>query len=76
MGAALGFVTSKAVSVGLDYALERLSLSSAVNFKSRKLDPDRIVRKGEYRTMDFSSYAQIKARHLIEATYAPTQKTS
>lgn len=74
MGAALGFVTSKAVSVGLDYALERLSLSSAVNFKSRKLDPDRIVRRGEYRTMDFSSYAQIKARHLIEATYAPTQK--
>lgn len=74
MGAALGFVTSKAVSVGLDYALERLSLSAAVNFKSRKLDPEKIVKKGEYKNLDLFHYAKAKARDLAHAVSAPTQK--
>ncbi|WLI41174.1 RHS repeat-associated core domain-containing protein [Pseudomonas hefeiensis] len=74
LGAALGFATSKAVSIGLDYALERLSLSAAVNFKSRKLDPEKIVRKGEYKNMDFSHYAKAKARDLAHAVSAPSQK--
>ncbi|MEN2393438.1 RHS repeat-associated core domain-containing protein [Pseudomonas halotolerans] len=74
LGAALGFATSKAVSIGLDYALERLSLSAAVNFKSRKLDPEKIVRKGEYKNLDLFHYAKAKARDLTHAVSAPTQK--
>lgn len=74
VGAALGFATGKAVSIGLDYALERLSLSAAVNFKSRKLDPDKIVKKGEYKNLDLFHYAKAKAKDLSHAVSAPTQK--
>ncbi len=74
LGAALGFTTSKGVSIGLDYALERLSLSAAVNFKTRKLDPSRIVKRGEYRHLNLDEYAKAKGQDLLHAVTAPTTR--
>ncbi|WP_434608947.1 RHS repeat-associated core domain-containing protein [Pseudomonas sp. R1-7] len=74
MGVTLGFVTTKALSIGLDYALERLSLSASVNFKSRKLDPERIVRRGEYKQLNFGPYVAAKGRDLFQAVSAPTTR--
>nr|BFE94623.1 hypothetical protein GCM10020185_51590 [Pseudomonas brassicacearum subsp. brassicacearum] len=73
-GAALGFTTSKGVSIGLDYALERLSLSAAVNFKTRKLDPNRIVKRGEYKHLNLDEYAKAKGQDLLHAVTAPTTR--
>ncbi|MGE1175970.1 RHS repeat-associated core domain-containing protein [Pseudomonas sp. BW7P1] len=64
VGASLGVVTKKAVSMGLDYALERTSLGASVKFKSGKLDPKRIINKGDYKAMNYGSYAYNKFKGI------------
>ncbi|WP_409318345.1 RHS repeat-associated core domain-containing protein [Pseudomonas sp. KCJK9016] len=64
VGATLGVVTKKAVSIGLDFALERTSLSASVKFKSGKLDPKRIINKGDYKAMNYASYAYNKFKGI------------
>ncbi|MCX2544685.1 RHS repeat-associated core domain-containing protein [Pseudomonas sp. COW5] len=64
VGATLGVVTKKAVSMGLDFALERTSLSASVKFKSGKLDPNRIINKGDYKAMNYGSYAYNKFKGI------------
>jgi insecticidal toxin complex protein TccC len=64
VGIFLGFVAKKAVSLGVDFASERSSLGASVKFKASKLDPNRIVTKGEYKTMNYGSYAINKFRGI------------
>ncbi|QAY89520.1 RHS repeat domain-containing protein [Pseudomonas sp. ACM7] len=64
VGIFLGFVAKKAVSMGVDFASERLSLGASVKFKASKLDPNRIVAKGEYKAMNYGSYAINKFRGM------------
>ncbi|MDI3271259.1 RHS repeat-associated core domain-containing protein [Pseudomonas sp. AL03] len=73
-GAALGIVTKKAVSLGLDFALERSGLSASVKFKAGKLDPQRIVAKGEYKTGSYNSYITNKFKGIVNGVIALNQK--
>jgi insecticidal toxin complex protein TccC len=74
LGAIIGFTVTKAVSIGLDYALENAGIGASVKFKSKKLDPIRIVKKGEYHVMDSLEYVRKKGADLINATASPTKK--
>jgi insecticidal toxin complex protein TccC len=74
LGVFLGIAGKKAVSLGVDFAMERLSLSASVKFKSGKLDPNRIVAKGEYKTMNYGSYALNKFRGIVHGLVAMNQK--
>jgi insecticidal toxin complex protein TccC len=74
LGAIIGFTVTKAVSIGLDYALENAGIGASVKFKSKKLDPIRIVKKGEYNVMDSLEYVRKKGADLINATASPTKK--
>lgn len=69
-GVAIGFVTKKAVSTGLDFALERAGVSASVKLKAGKLHPQRIVNRGEYKTMAYSSYVTHKVKTFVKGIIA------
>ncbi|MGF6204204.1 insecticidal toxin complex protein TccC [Pseudomonas frederiksbergensis] len=79
-GIILGFLTKKAISSGIDFAAESLSLSASVKFKAGKLNPERIVSKGDYKTMDFAPYVIRKfkgiARGVVQLNKAGWLKAS
>ncbi|MFW9078190.1 RHS repeat-associated core domain-containing protein [Pseudomonas sp. P2757] len=64
-GVFLGMAVKKGVSLGTDFALERTSIGASVKFKSGKLDPGRIVARGEYKSMDYGAYAYQKFRGIV-----------
>ncbi|MHC8402487.1 RHS repeat-associated core domain-containing protein [Pseudomonas sp. MDT1-17] len=74
VGFAAGMATKKAVSFGLDWASERAGLSASVKLKSAKLDPQRILNRGEYKTMDLVPYASAKVQGLVKGVMDMNQK--
>ncbi|WLG89279.1 RHS repeat domain-containing protein [Pseudomonas cucumis] len=74
VGIFLGIAAKKAVSLGVDFASERLSLSASVKFKAGKLDPNRIVTKGEYKAMNYSSYAINKFKGITHGVIELNKK--
>jgi insecticidal toxin complex protein TccC len=73
-GIFLGIAAKKTVSMGLDFASERLSLGASVKFKAGKLDPNRIVARGEYRTMDYGPYVVNKFRGIARGVIELNKK--
>ncbi|KIF63155.1 toxin [Pseudomonas fluorescens] len=74
LGIFLGFVVKKSVSMGLDFVSERMGLSASVKFKSSKLSSARIVKKGEYKTMNYGSYVLNKFRAIVQGMIAMNRK--
>ncbi|WP_219095527.1 RHS repeat domain-containing protein [Pseudomonas sp. UMAB-40] len=78
VGVAAGFATGvaakKAVSFGVDWASERTGLSASVKLKSGKLDPQRIITKGEYKTMDLVPYAGGKLKGVVKGVMDMNKK--
>ncbi|WP_310265625.1 RHS repeat-associated core domain-containing protein [Pseudomonas sp. 3296] len=77
-GVAVGFVAGiaakKAVSFSIDWAAERAGLSTSVQLKSRKLDPDRIAKKGEYKTMELVPFIGAKVKGIAKGVADMNQK--
>ncbi|MBV4485395.1 RHS repeat-associated core domain-containing protein [Pseudomonas sp. SWRI153] len=73
-GFAVGFAAKKAISLGFDYALERAGLSASIKLKAGKLDPQRIVKKGEYKTGSYVTYASHKFQALVAGVIALNRK--
>ncbi|MHB2243950.1 RHS repeat-associated core domain-containing protein [Pseudomonas monsensis] len=74
-GIALGIFAKIGTGLALDYLAEQQGLSTAVPLKSRKLDPLRIVAKGEYKTAALASYAEQKLVKTFEAATNPSELT-
>ncbi|QKG66538.1 RHS repeat-associated core domain-containing protein [Pseudomonas sp. B14-6] len=73
-GLATGIAAKKAVSFGVDWASERAGLSTSVKLKSGKLDPQRIISKGEYKTMDLVPYASGKLKGVVKGVMDMNRK--
>ena len=74
-GIALGFAAKAATGVALDYFVEKQGLSNSVALKSRKLDPEKIMQRGEYKTASLGSYGYQKLQKTFEAATNPTELT-
>ncbi|MFJ2488974.1 RHS repeat domain-containing protein [Pseudomonas sp. NPDC087639] len=74
-GIALGFAAKAATGVALDYVADKQGLSTSVVLKSRKLDPARVVQRGEYKTASLGSYGYQKFQKTFEAATNPTELT-
>lgn len=64
VGVALGFSAKMAVSAAVDYVAERTGLSASVNLKTSKLTAEKIIKKAEYKTMEFTEYIATKYRNM------------
>lgn len=69
----LGMLAKTTTGLAFDYVAEQQGLSTSVILKSRKLNPESIVRKGEYKTVSLSGYAHMKYKKTFEGVMAPTE---
>ncbi|MDT3314206.1 toxin, partial [Pseudomonas sp. rhizo66] len=60
LGVGLGFGAKFAVSAAFDYVADRSGMSASVNLKTSKLTSTKIIKKAEYKQMDFGDYVQAK----------------
>ncbi|WP_371856505.1 RHS repeat domain-containing protein [Pseudomonas sp. R47(2017)] len=60
----LGFVVKKTVGLAVDYVAEHSGASASVKLKGGKLAPEKIIRKAEYKTLDFKEYIQQRYAHM------------
>jgi insecticidal toxin complex protein TccC len=60
LGVGLGFGAKFAVSTAFDYVADRLGMSASVNLKTSKLTSTKIIKKAEYKQMDFGDYIQAR----------------
>ncbi|HEX4548517.1 RHS repeat-associated core domain-containing protein [Pseudomonas sp.] len=60
LGVGLGFGAKFAVSTAFDYVAERSGMSASVNLKTSKLTSAKIIKKAEYKQMDYGDYLQAK----------------
>ncbi|WLH34490.1 toxin [Pseudomonas sp. FP2196] len=60
LGVGLGYGAKFAVSAAFDYVADRSGMSASVNLKTSKLTSTKIIKKAEYKQMDFGEYVQAK----------------
>lgn len=56
----MGIATKTAVSFAIDYLAEQAGLSASVKLKTSPLDPDKLIRQAEYKSMDLLNYLGLK----------------
>jgi insecticidal toxin complex protein TccC len=60
VGVGMGIATKTAVSFAIDYVAEKSGLSTSVKLKASALDPDKIIRQAEYKSMNLLNYLGAK----------------
>lgn len=56
VGIGMGVATKTAVSFAIDYIAEQSGLSTSVKLKTSQLDPDKLIRQAEYKSMNLLNY--------------------
>ncbi|VEF12578.1 insecticidal toxin protein [Pseudomonas fluorescens] len=72
-GVSLGFGAKAATSLAIDYVLEKRGISTSIALKSRKLNPEKVMQKREYRSADLFGYAALKWKKTFDGVKDPTE---